>query len=669
MGKQEDFNGNKRKCRRYINFYKIFPNFNTLTKTEQKRLKKLYGSYKTSNVKIHNLSNAKITIPVDLALTLGLKFNFKRKPNTTHIINGILEGTRKIAWKVFFHGRQEKEEKDEELTSIIIKIRKAINSPKLTCPIENVLFERSVIESSARLLIRKKASKQDRVHEYLIKLLEDFIKQNDIIIKQSDKNAGLVVMNLCDYNTEILRQLHDLETYIPSTTTHFNMEMEKFVDLAKYNNKVIFKNFKLNFKQLIPKNYSPAKFYILPKIHKKYTVFPVGRPICSNVNTINRGVSILLDSILRPLTICIPTLLIDTPHVLFLLNNLKLNPSRKYCLVTADIQSMYQELPISVCKNNCVAYFNLHKDNVKIPLKITESQLKIMLNMCLDYSFIKFEKEIFFQKRGIQMGSNCSVSVANLTAAVELQNLWKPEMVFKGRFIDDLLCIVDVTDVNVEIEEWLVNTFQHRFLKFTYEYSFESINFLDLKISINEKNEIVTSLFTKEVSKHEYLHFSSDHPVHMKRSLPYSCGLRVIRTCSNLSDRIAKLNEMFVKFQRRGYPEDLLIQTKDTLLNIDRDTQITLSSPFHKKHFEMHCCSLPLVRSIQNKEDNFSSVFIILPHYSFPIRDIVQKILMSCISKCISVRLKSIASQINLKYAFTIPNQSSKVIAAIERKK
>lgn len=55
--------------------------------------------------------------------------------------------------------------------------------------------------------------------------------------------------------------------------------------------------------------------------------------------------------------------------------------------------------------------------------KIIESQRKIRLNMSLDYSFIKFENEIFFQKRGIQqIGSNCSVSVANLTAAVELQN-------------------------------------------------------------------------------------------------------------------------------------------------------------------------------------------------------------------------------------------------------
>lgn len=57
---------------------------------------------------------------------------------------------------------------------------------------------------------------------------------------------------------------------------------------------------------------------------------------------------------------------------------------------------------------------------------------------------------------------------------------------FKGRFIDDLLCIVDVTDFDVEIEEWLVNPFQHCFFKFTYEFSFESINFLDFKLVLTK---------------------------------------------------------------------------------------------------------------------------------------------------------------------------------------
>lgn len=125
---------------------------------------------------------------------------------------------------------------------------------------------------------------------------------------------------------------------------------------------------------------------------------------------------------------------------------------------------------------------------------------------------------------------------------------------------------------------------------------------------------------------------------------------------------------MFEKFKRRGYPTNSLVDTKETLLNINRDTLIKLSSDFHKKHFAMHYGTVPFVRSIENKENN-DSVFIILPHYSFPMRKIIQDAILSGVTSCKSVRLKHIALHLKLMFAFTIPNQSSKVIAAIEKQK
>lgn len=44
---------------------------------------------------------------------------------------------------------------------------------------------------------------------------------------------------------------------------------------------------------------------------------------------------------------------------------------------------------------------------------------------------------------------NCaSVSVANITAGVELQNMWKEQVIFNERFIDDLLAVAEVTDID-----------------------------------------------------------------------------------------------------------------------------------------------------------------------------------------------------------------------------
>lgn len=629
----------------------------------------MYHKNKQANVKIHNLSNVKLPEAVLLTLSLGLKFNFINKPSVNNIMKNVKEGCRKMAWKVFFNNKDNGE--DDKLTNLIIKIKKSVGTKKINCPLENVLFSEQ-FSLKCRRDLQQNVNKPDPLHEYLIGELNEFISRENVIIKQSDKNAGLVVMKKQDYQNEIFRQLHDENTYIPSTLAHFDREMDNFIDKAKHANKIIFCNFKVKFNSLIPDNYSPANFYVLPKMHKKFEVFPLGRPICSNVKTINRGYSILLDSLLKPLCTCIPTLIIDTPHLLMLLNNLTLQPNRKYCLIAADIQSMYQELPIQVCKESCMSYYELHNNEVKIPIKINLSQLKTLLHLALDYSFTKHENELFFQKRGIQMGNNASVAIANITAEVELQSLWRPEMVFKGRFIDDILCIVDVTDFTVNIEEWISNTFQHPFLKFTTEHSFSSINFLDLNIQINKNNGISTSLYQKEMSRHEYLHYDSCHPRHMLNSLPYSCGLRVIRACSEVKDRELKLEEMFKKFLRRQYPELLVRQTREKLFKLNRADLISPKSALHLEHFQMHNIvniPRPTLSSIVTDPLLSKQVFIILPYHIFPVRKIVQNNIFAELNKCRSNKLKALALQLKLKYAFTIPSQTHAILTSIENKK
>ena len=69
-------------------------------------------------------------------------------------------------------------------------------------------------------------------------------------------------------------------------------------------------------------------------------------------------------------------------------------------------------------------------------------------------------------------------------------------------------------------------------IKFTYEYSAKSIPFLDLKVGLKDR-KITTELHVKPTDRHQYLHFSSTHPNHTKRSLVFSQTLRMSRLCSN----------------------------------------------------------------------------------------------------------------------------------------
>ena len=62
----------------------------------------------------------------------------------------------------------------------------------------------------------------------------------------------------------------------------------------------------------------------------------------------------------------------------------------------------------------------------------------------------------------------------------------------------------------------------------------KQISFLDVLISKND-NEItlVTSLFTKSIDSHSYLHTTSSHRSIYKKSLPYGQAILLKQICSN----------------------------------------------------------------------------------------------------------------------------------------
>ena len=78
------------------------------------------------------------------------------------------------------------------------------------------------------------------------------------------------------------------------------------------------------------------------------------------------------------------------------------------------------------------------------------------------------------------------------------------------RYIDDILIFYE------HGEEELLKLMEHSneahpSIKFTYEYSRESINFLDMKIIKNRDGTIETDLFKKATDAHAYLHYNSCH--------------------------------------------------------------------------------------------------------------------------------------------------------------
>ena len=119
------------------------------------------------------------------------------------------------------------------------------------------------------------------------------------------------------------------------------------------------------------------------------------------------------------------------------------------------------------------------------------------------------------------------------------------------RYIDDIFFIWKGT------EEKLKNSFneinkKHPFIKFDQKYSKSKIEFLDVLVYKDEQQKLKTTLFKKNTNRQSYRHAKSDHPVSLKKSIPYSQILRVKRICSTNSEFERNCKVLQEQFTKRG---------------------------------------------------------------------------------------------------------------------
>ena len=179
---------------------------------------------------------------------------------------------------------------------------------------------------------------------------------------------------------------------------------------------------------------SPAKFHIIPKIHKNPMV---GRPIAASHSYITRPISIFIDELAKP-KIRMPTVLRDSGELIQLLENTVL-PNSECFLVTADVVSLYPNM-------------NTKKALIALDLLLREARvpgtpLLIQLaRLVFDNNYIssEFSPDIFHQVFGIAMGTPFAVTVANafmLHHEKDIVEYYAQYLMLYKRFIDDIFAI------------------------------------------------------------------------------------------------------------------------------------------------------------------------------------------------------------------------------------
>ncbi|CAJ0966225.1 unnamed protein product [Ranitomeya imitator] len=170
------------------------------------------------------------------------------------------------------------------------------------------------------------------------------------------------------------------------------------------------------------------------------------------------------------------------------------------------------------------------------------------------------------------------------------------------RYIDDLFIIWQGTEKQLQdfMQQLNVNNFN---IKLTYFASKNSINFLDINVSVDQDLFLQTDVFRKPTSTNSLLHARSSHPYRTIKAIPVGQFLGMRRICSSESKFQSQANDLCTRFLERGYSKKCIKAgynrakscIRDELLrpkykSIKKEQQIRFISTYNGQWQDMRAC-------------------------------------------------------------------------------
>ena len=129
-------------------------------------------------------------------------------------------------------------------------------------------------------------------------------------------------------------------------------------------------------------------------------------------------------------------------------------------------------------------------------------------------------------------------------------------------------------------------------------YSERSLNVLDLTLHLQD-GYITTDIYAKPTDSHLYLPFSSSHPSHCKRAIPYGVALRIKRNSSTDQFLIKRCEEYKGYLRAQNYNPDLVDRQFEKALSVERSELLTKRVKPKKKVFPLVLDYNPILPDIQ----------------------------------------------------------------------
>ena len=260
-------------------------------------------------------------------------------------------------------------------------------------------------------------------------------------------------------------------------------------------------------------------------------------------------------------------------------------------ICTYDITSMYTNM---YCDELIKAVETIHSEmrenDYAIPLINKESLVQIT-DLVLNNNEFEFAQSYFKQRIGCAMGAVPSPEICDIRAYEVLNSIlqkfpYRDNILMHRKFRDDGFILYNGPIEHLKILFDIANK-EHNLLKFTYEISETSVNFLDITIfkgtSFKETNVLDTKSYITETETFQYLHRKSVHPEGTFKGFIKGETLRHIRLNSSNNNLSLYINNFKSKLLDREYATSEIEKCVNSALKTDRTNALLSKTKCHNK--------------------------------------------------------------------------------------
>ena len=331
------------------------------------RLEGKFVSKNVMNLSRRNLSSAEISL-----LSKGLKFvPTANKIDQAKLKRELEEYGRKL--RLMWHFRND----ERPFCKDRFKPKSTFNPRNKDAGIETYLscLEERLLDIDIPSKRFNNLTKDERNAMYSLK------DDKSIIIEGADKGAVVIVWDHEDYLKEASKQLEDKEVYleVPNDSSALVSTILKF--LEKIRKRGDLSQDTLNY--FLVKDPKFARFYLLPKVHKRLYDVPV-RPVISNCGFYTKNISSFLDFHLQPLAQKVKSYIKDTNHFLRKIKELGQLPEGTI-LCTIDVVGLSPNIP----HDDGLAFLKDFLDS-RVDKQVTTDTLIELAELVLENNILSF---------------------------------------------------------------------------------------------------------------------------------------------------------------------------------------------------------------------------------------------------------------------------------------